>query len=90
MANTATVTSTKTEALSAGATVSLLEAISTGERPMTDLSGQGLDRSAAAQFVLAQARMLNAVATSARLPTVRILAELLATQLAQDMDGSSN
>jgi len=34
--------------------------------------------------------MLNAVAASAKLPTVRILAELLATQLAQDMDGSSS
>jgi len=84
------MTSTKTEPLSAGATVSLLEAISAGERPLADLSGHGLDRSAAAQFVLGQARMLNAVAASAKLPTVRILAELLATQLAQDMDGSSS
>ena len=78
-------------ALGAGATSNLLNDVAAGRRPLGDIGVQGLDRAAAAEFVITQARLLNAVATSAKLPTVRILAELLTTQLAEDMgQGSSN
>ncbi len=75
--------------MSESVTANLLNDVAAGRRPLDDIGAQGLDREAAAAFVVSQARLLNAVAVSAKLPTVRILAELLTTQLAEDLKGDA-